>query len=470
MASFIFYDLVFMVLFGILAILFFNKNKKNVKRQGWIFLYHSKVGIKWMDAVVDRFDKILKPMRYLVVSVGYILMVTMIWMIGFAAYRYITSPIPKQLQGMPPIAPLIPYFPKLFGMESFFPPLYFTYFLVALAIVAVSHEFAHGVFARLHNIRVKTTGLAFFGPFFGAFVEPDEKQMQKAKKFPQLSVLAAGVFANVLMTLLFVLILWGFFVCSFEPAGVTFNAYSQSIVAVPAIASINGNSINNISQVEEFYEEGLNKISVQNEDFWIPKKSLEKIIEDNLEQIIVFDDAPAINSELQGIISKINDVEMNSREELINALKNFAPGEVVKIETIQDGMEINFEVELSERNGTAFLGIGFYEPPVKGLSGFLRTQFYKIKDPFVHYTPTWDGNFVQFIYDLLWWIVVINILVALFNMLPVSILDGGRFFYLTIWGITGKEKIGKRAFAYGTWAVLAVLALMMAKWMMLFIS
>ncbi len=470
MASFIIYDLAFMILFGILAFLFFKKNKKNVKRQGWIFLYHSKVGIKWMDAVVDRFDKILKPTRYLVVGVGYILMITMIWMIGFAAYRYITSPIPKQLQGMPPIAPLIPYFPKLFGMESFFPPLYFTYFLVALAIVAVSHEFAHGVFARLHKIKVKTTGLAFFGPFFGAFVEPDEKQMQKAKKFPQLSVLAAGVFANVLMTIIFVLLLWCFFTYSFEPAGVTFNTYSQSIVSIPAIASINGNSIDEFSQVEEFYEEGLNKITVQNKEFWIPNKSLEKALEENLEQVIVFDDTPAINADLRGVISKINENEIDSREELISTLKDFSPGEIVKIETIQEGMIVNFEIELSDRNGNAFLGIGFYEPPVKGFSGFLRTQFYKIKDPFVYYVPSWDGNFVQFIYDLLWWIVVINILVALFNMLPIALLDGGRFFYLTLWGITGSEKIGKKAFSYATWAILAVLALMMARWMMLFIS
>ena len=470
MASFIIYDLAFMILFGIVALLFFNKNKKNVKKQGWIFLYHSKVGIKWMDKVVSKFGKILNPMRYIVVGTGYFLMIAMMWMIGFAAYRYITLPIPKQLQGMPPIAPLIPYFPKLFGMESFFPPLYFTYFLVALAIVAVSHEFAHGVFARLHKIKVKTTGLAFFGPFFGAFVEPDEKQMQKAKKFPQLSVLAAGVFANLVMALIFILLLWGFFAYSFEPSGVSFNTYSQAIISVPAIVSLNENLISDISQVTAFSKEGLNKIVVDNTDFWIPEESLKKALEENLEQLIVFDNAPAINANLQGIISKINEVNIKSRNGLIETLGTLTPGEIIEIETIQNDVVVKYDIELAERNGKAFLGIGFYEPPVKGLTSFLRTQFYKIKDPFVYYTPTWDGDFVQFIYDLLWWIVVINILVALFNMLPVSILDGGRFFYLTVWGITGNEKWGKKAFSYATWAILAILALMMARWLMLFIN
>jgi len=470
MASFIFYDLIFLILFGIVAFIFFQRNKKNVKRHGWIFLYHSNVGIKWMDKVVNRFGKILKPMRYLVLTVGYVLMISVIWLIGTSAYKYITSPIPKQLQGLPPIAPLIPYFPKLFKLEFFFPPLYFTYFLVALAIVAVSHEFAHGIFARLHKIKVKTTGLAFFGPFFGAFVEPDEKQMQKAKKFPQLSVLAAGVFANIVMTIIFVLLLWSFFAYSFEPAGVTFNTYSQAIVSVPAIASINGNSIDDFSQIDDFSEEGLNIIVVDEIEFWVPLESLNKALQENLERIIVFDNSPAINSKLQGAISEINGFEIKSKNQLIEVLGAYSPGEIVRIETIQDENVVDYDIELAERNGKAFLGIGFYELPKKGLSGWLSTKFYKIKDPFIYYTPTWDGDFVQFIYDLLWWIIVINILVALFNMLPVAMLDGGRFFYLTVWGITGSEKIGKKAFSYATWAILAVLALMMARWMLLFIN
>ena len=45
----------------------------------------------------------------------------------------------------------------------------------ALAIVAIPHEFAHGIFARLNNLRVKSSGFALFGPILAAFVEPDEK-------------------------------------------------------------------------------------------------------------------------------------------------------------------------------------------------------------------------------------------------------------------------------------------------------
>ncbi len=70
----------------------------------------------------------------------------------------------------------------------------------------------------------------------------------------------------------------------------------------------------------------------------------------------------------------------------------------------------------------------------------------------------------MFIKDFLWWIFIINLLVALFNMLPVGILDGGRFFYLTILGITHSEKIAKKSFKIMTQLILLSLIVIMVKW------
>ncbi|MEK6846831.1 MAG: site-2 protease family protein, partial [Nanoarchaeota archaeon] len=66
---------------------------------------------------------------------------------------------------------------------------------------------------------------------------------------------------------------------------------------------------------------------------------------------------------------------------------------------------------------------------------------------------------------LLWWIVMINVLVALMNMLPVAILDGGRFFYLTIAGITKSDEWGKKIYSWMTWFILILISVMMAKWL-----
>jgi len=123
---------------------------------------------------------------------------------------------------------------------------------------------------------------------------------------------------------------------------------------------------------------------------------------------------------------------------------------------------------LAEREGQAYLGIGINAPQPRGLLGSLYTFLGKIKDPFIYYESS-IGEFGIFIYDLLWWIIVINISVALVNMIPVGIFDGGRFFYLTIWGITGSQKIAKKAFSASTWLILILVALLMAKWVFAFI-
>lgn len=467
MVSFIAYDLAFMVIFAVVAFLLLHRNKKNLKRQGWIFLYHSKFGLKFIDWTAKKFEKILRPLQYVVIASGYILMAGIIWMLGLSVWKYLTTAIPEQLRNVPPIAPLIPYFPKLFGLESFFPPLYFTYFLIALAIVAVSHEFSHGIFARLNGIKVKTTGLAFFGPFFGAFVEPDEKQMYKKPKFQQMSILAAGTFANVVMTVLFVIILALFFSVSFQAAGVRFNAYPQSIISAGSITGINGNNITGLTQGEEFFAEvGLNEVVSSEKIYLVPTSTLQVALESEADQLVVFSDAPAIRAGLRGPILSIDGKTVTSAKELNQTLsENYSPGDNVSIKTLDEmGQPIIKEIELADNEGRAYLGVGFVPGSQKGIGGLILKVVTSIRDPVVYYEPLWDGEFVQFIYDLLWWIIMINILVALFNMLPVSILDGGRFFYLTVWGITGKEAWGRKAFKFTTWLVLFLLLAMVVRW------
>ncbi len=470
MVSFIVYDLVFMVLFGIFTFFALNRHKENLKRQGWMFLYHTKVGLKFIDWVAKKFEKILKPLSYVVITSGYILMGSILWMISRTVWLYVTTPIPKELKNLPPIAPLIPYFPKLFGLESFFPPLYFTYFLVALAIVAVSHEFSHGIFARLWGIRVKTTGLAFFGPFFGAFVEPDEKQMAKAPKKHQLSILAAGTFANVLMTIIFGLLLWGFFAISFTPGGIIFNAYAQSVVNVSDISHVGNYSVSSIGLIYNLTHEGLNKLQVAGKSYYAPREALTFEILNSNKQIVVFDDAPAIRENIVGAITSIDGNYIRSSEELSEVLQNISPGkEVVVITVDKDKVLHTYEFVPDQKNGRAYLGIGFYPIETEGFRGKIKSLFAQVKEPNTYYVPTWDGDFAQFIYDLLWWVVMINILVALMNMLPVAVLDGGRFFYITIAGITGKEEWAKKAYSWVTWFILFLLVTMMGKWLFNFI-
>jgi len=76
------------------------------------------------------------------------------------------------------------------------------YFIVAILIAAAFHELFHGVAARVSDIELKSTGLAVFLLFFGAFVEPEEEQIKKTDNRTKMRVAAAGAMANILLSVL----------------------------------------------------------------------------------------------------------------------------------------------------------------------------------------------------------------------------------------------------------------------------
>ena len=59
-------------------------------------------------------------------------------------------------------------------------------FLLSLPIVLVVHEGAHGIVATLEKIKIKSGGFAVFIALFAGFVEPDEEEFEKAKKYQSL--------------------------------------------------------------------------------------------------------------------------------------------------------------------------------------------------------------------------------------------------------------------------------------------
>ncbi len=470
--NFIIYDIFLLVLFAIFISIFLYKKKNNLKQEGILFLYKTKWGIKLINYIGEKHKRMLNFLSYISISCGYVLMIGMLFILFQTVYLYLTTSI-SQVIKIPPIAPLIPYFPKLFGLQSLFPPFYFIYFLFALLIVATVHEFSHGIFARKSGIKIKSTGFAFFKyfpAFFGAFVEQDEKQMEKAKKFDQMSVLSAGVFANVVVAILFYAILFLFFSFAFTASGIMFNTYAYSAVETSKIISINGvllenNSYDNLLDLAN--ETGFNQIKTKERDYVSTKKVLLEQ-EQNKGAIVLYYDSPAINSNLSEIISEINDFKIDSIEKLQEELEKYSPGEEIEIKTIENGFVSVKKIILTEHpeiKGAAWLGVGFMNSK-GGVLNKIIGFFPSYKKTNVYYKP--NNNLSKFIKDFLWWIFVINILVALFNMLPVGILDGGRFFYLTILSITKSEKFAKRSFKLMTQLILLLFIAIMIKWVFSF--
>ena len=78
----------------------------------------------------------------------------------------------------------------------------FWFWIITIACVLVPHELSHGIIARAEKIRLKSVGVLLLAILPGAFVEPDEKQLKKAKTMPRLRVFAAGSGANFLVAAL----------------------------------------------------------------------------------------------------------------------------------------------------------------------------------------------------------------------------------------------------------------------------
>ena len=470
---FIIYDLTFLILFTLFVILFLYRRRKNLQRQGLLYLYRTKIGIKFIDLFTKKYSKILKSLEYIVVFSGYILMISVVWLLAKVAWFYLTSPVVAKALKVPVLIPLIPYLPDIFKID-FLPSFNFTYWIIIIALIAIPHEFAHGIFARLHKVKIHSTGFGFLGPFLAAFVEQDDKQMSKIKKFPQLSILAAGTFANVLTTIVFGIIFWLFFISFFVPAGVNFNAYATSAINISSIDKVNGISITDVSQIPPLLNGTYSEIIIDETLYFANSEALKTAIEKRIYGVQVFDNSPAYQSKLEGAITEINGEKITSYEKLNETIQKHSPGDKVTIKTFyQESVreneieERNYNITLGERDGRTFLGIGKIPPQTSGLMGLFYNLISNIKDPFIFYESKL-GSFGWFIYYFLWWTVLICVSVAMVNMLPVGIFDGGRFFYLTVWGLTGSEKIGKKAFAASTWIILLMILAMMIKWALIF--
>ncbi len=82
----------------------------------------------------------------------------------------------------------------------------FWFWFLTIGAILIPHEFMHGVIARAQKIKLKSVGLLLFAIFPGAFVEPEDKQVNKAPLKDKLRIFAAGSFANFMTAIVFFLL------------------------------------------------------------------------------------------------------------------------------------------------------------------------------------------------------------------------------------------------------------------------
>ena len=252
----------FILIFYLLVILFVAYNWKRIERQAKIiFLFRMKLGLRWMDKYSQKFREWVILFGYIGMGTGFVGLVVISYVLVSNLYSLITQP--EAVSGVSLVLPGV-HVPGL-GVLPFW------YWILAIFVIAIVHEFSHGIVARAHNISVKNTGLVFFGPILGAFVEPDEKKLRKEKDIVQYSVLAAGSFSNIVLALVALLFLNFAFMplqeTMVEPSGFSFASYvNENLPAAEAglepgtiITGINNEKVSNFQEFSDelaFYRPG----------------------------------------------------------------------------------------------------------------------------------------------------------------------------------------------------------------------
>jgi membrane-associated protease RseP (regulator of RpoE activity) len=255
------------------------------------------------------------------------------------------------------------------------------YFLLSIPIVLVVHEGAHGIVGVMEKINIKTGGFAIFIAMFAGFVEPDEEQFSKAKKISRLRLIGAGPTSNVIF--------------AFALGAILFtNPMFAMVVPEPFLSS--------------FYEEA----------------------EDGVLVLSVIDGGGAQQAGIQenDVIIRIDDVYIASA---IDLQKNpLEPGDTVNVTVIRDGSQVVFPVTI----------MASPDDPERGLIGIMRndqppTPIYNIIDWGLD-TPM-GFQFSMF----LLWLWMISFFIGIINMLPLPILDGGKFIHTIIDGKISEKAV-----------------------------
>lgn len=163
----------------------------------YMVLYRTKLGLKFMDKFSKKFSKQLKYIGYFAIFIGFFGMLVIAYALIQNFYNLLTKP-----QAVSGVGIVLPFEVK----GAFYVP--FFYWIISIFIIAIIHEFSHGIIARKYGMKIKSSGMAFLGILLpivpAAFVEPDEKELKKRPAREQLSVFAAGPFSNIALAFIIV--------------------------------------------------------------------------------------------------------------------------------------------------------------------------------------------------------------------------------------------------------------------------
>ncbi len=336
----------------VLGVIIFIYRKRFETQAKVILLLRTKWGIAWMDRVSEKYREWIILLGYIGIGVGFIGMGLIAFLLIKNLYDLMT--VPTAVNTVSLVVPGISI-PGLGVLE-------FWHWIIMIFIIAVVHEFAHGVVARAHNVEVKNTGFVLFGPILGAFVEPNEKKMSKEKDTVQYSILAAGAFSNVILALLALLIL--------------------SVVIAPTYIDLNQQTQESVGFTFDKYD---------GKDLPIEKAGIK----------------PGT------LVMRVDGQRVNSFAEAQTIISSKKPGDSITLTA--DGKDYIINLTSHPQDNTrAYMGV--YAPH----------DVRMMKEEYVGTRTGFYFNIIDEARAFFSWLSMLSLGIGLFNLLPLPIVDGGR--------------------------------------------
>lgn len=247
--AFFSYDLLFFSAFVLVVATLVYNDRKKVRLEGVMFIRRTRKGKEFIDSLAKSHRKFWNALSIAGIIVSVIAMVYGTYFLVNNALGIMNGEVTEGARLVLPSPSSQVQTPAGFLLLPWWT------WVIGIAFVIIPHEFMHGIMCRIEKVRIKSLGWILLLIIPGAFVEPDERQLQRMPRKTKLKVYAAGSFANFLVAFLMLVIMLVSFNLIFQPSGATaFNANESSVFSKNLsgfIISIDGSNVSGASQLQE---------------------------------------------------------------------------------------------------------------------------------------------------------------------------------------------------------------------------